>query len=233
MKTGMSKSDVIAIVAFSVPVVLILVCEFNKHPVPEPEPVEIQQIYYHADSLEALKWNRITYLDSLRRGRLDTVVVPYRKLFEKYADTLDLDWRLLAAIAYQESRFNLHAESGRGAVGLMQVKASTAERFGVRDLRDPEHNILAGALTIKDIIWRYMGCAPDRHERIRLTLAAYNAGPGKIHECIDSLRRMGISVHSWDDIKMHLDTLDNFKGQETTVFVERVEKIYRTFSGIE
>jgi len=190
-------------------------------------------VYYHSDSLEALNWRRKSYMDSLRTGKLDTVIVPYRAIYEKYADSIGCDWRMLAAVAYQESRFNLHAESSRGAVGLMQVKPRTAANFGVSDLHDPDQNICAGSMCLRKIIRKYRTCAPDPEDRLRLTLAAYNAGTGRIEQCIDSLSAHGIEVHRWEDIRDSLPIIDNFNGLETTEFVRKTESYYRLFQTID
>lgn len=212
-------------------VVLILALIFipilEKKPVPEPELP--QPVYYYADSVEALKWKRLSYLDSIRRHKMDTVIFPYRALFEEYADSLGCEWQLLAALAYQESHFNLHAKSRVGALGLMQLMPHTANRFGADNMEDPRESVRVGTMWLKDIIWRYNKRASNERERIRLTLAAYNAGPGRIKYCIDTLEARGFEVHSWDDIAAALPELEDFKGVETSLFVENVMSIYDYF----
>ena len=108
-----------------------------------PEPLEVAA-YYAQDSLEALNWTRLTFLDSLSRGRLDTVIVPYRKYFVECADSIGWDWHMLAALSFHESKFDLNAVSRKGAVGLMQVTPPTAGHYGIYDLHDPRQNIRRG-----------------------------------------------------------------------------------------
>lgn len=209
-------------------VVLIVVSGQFFSRIKNIEP-EIHLPYYHADSLEALNWKRASYLDSVFRYKLDSVSVPYRKLFEEHADSTGIDWKLLASIAYQESRFDLHAESHKGAVGLMQITSATALRYGVENSHDPSQNISAGAFWMKDLFWRYRGCTSDKKERLKLSLAAYNAGPTHITHCIDTLLKQGIEVHSWDDISEKIGEMDFFNAEETDTFVRRVQYIYDHF----
>jgi len=111
----------------------------------------------------------------------------------------------------------------------MQITDATAQRYGVEDSHDPSQNILAGASWMKDLYWRYRGCAPDPEQRLKLSLAAYNAGPTHITHCIDTLRKQGIEVHSWEDISERISEMDFFNGEETDTFVRRVQYIYQHF----
>ena len=71
---------------------------------------------------------------------------PYDFIIKKNAKLIGWDWRLLAALIYQESRFSMGAHSSKGAIGLMQIKPSTAEYYGVDDIFNPNNNIKAGVL---------------------------------------------------------------------------------------
>ena len=167
-------------------------------------------------------------------------ISPYDSLIRAHADTLGWDWHLLAAIMYSESRFHIEARSPRGAAGLMQMMPKTAARYGVTDPLDPEQNIAAGAQSLSNLIKRYSGVAADRTERYRYALAAYNAGIGRIDDCISLARHLGVDPSRWDNIVQEvlprmadeniMETgavqLGPFKGEETGRYVDRIIAVY-------
>lgn len=104
----------------------------------------------------------------------------YRPLFSKYADEFGLDWKLIAAVAFQESGFDPAAESAAGAVGLMQVLPSTAEEVGVTDLSTPDNQIAAGTRYLASLLKNFRAEDIEEFEAINLALAAYNAGPARL-----------------------------------------------------
>ncbi len=109
-------------------------------------------------------------------GRL----TPYDDLIKKYAAEIGWDWRLLASLIYQESRFNNNMESWAGAIGLMQIMPETAKRMGVSDYRSPEGNIKAGVRFIAWLNKQINKEISDSLERIKFVLAAYNSGLGHV-----------------------------------------------------
>ncbi len=168
---------------------------------------------------------------------------PYDSLLRIYADSTGNDWRLLASVMYKESRFLLEAKSGKGAVGLMQMKPSTAAEFGITDLSDPEQSIYAGAHYIQRISRHYRKGAADKDELIKFTLAAYNAGMSRIDDCIRYAAFHNADTSRWDSVaavipKMRDSTalasglLEHgaFNGQETLQYVEKTTELYRQFS---
>jgi membrane-bound lytic murein transglycosylase F len=110
-----------------------------------------------------------------RTGRLS----PYDDLFKAVADSVDLDWRLLAALAFQESRFDPHVESHAGAVGVMQILPRTAGSTA-DSLRNPEFNVEFGARHLRSLYDAYR-FVPGR-DRLRFALAAYNCGQGHLDD---------------------------------------------------
>jgi len=111
----------------------------------------------------------------------------YRSLFEAYAAQYGFDWRMIAALAYHESRFDQNAQGSQGAVGLMQIKPETAKAMGFDDVSGVEANIHAGVRYLAHLRDEYFSDpAIPEDERVRFALAAYNAGPTRIAE----LRRM-------------------------------------------
>ena len=107
----------------------------------------------------------------------------YDDLLKQYSKELGWDWRMLAAVVYQESKFSINSTSHRGATGLMQVMPSTAEYYGIDDLLDPEKNLKAGTRHLKRLQKMFEKSGMDQTEQIKFTLAAYNAGEGRIADC--------------------------------------------------
>ena len=102
----------------------------------------------------------------------------YDQAIRRYSDQIDWDWRLVASMIYQESRFDPNARSWAGAYGLMQLMPTTARRFGVNHNSSPEQHIRAGIQYIKWLQDRFEDRVPDENERIKFILAAYNVGYG-------------------------------------------------------
>ncbi|MGQ0384413.1 MAG: transglycosylase SLT domain-containing protein, partial [Gammaproteobacteria bacterium] len=130
----------------------------------------------------------------------------YRPWFEEAAAGSGTDWRLLAAIGYQESRWDPTAISPTGVRGLMMLTAETAQRVGVTDRLDPHDSILGGARylrLIKDTIPERVG-EPDR---TWFALAAYNVGFGHLEDARVLAERRGLDPDSWDHVRQTLPLL--------------------------
>lgn len=173
------------------------------------------------------------------RGVRAEFVSPYDNLFRQYADELGWDWRMLAAVVYQESKFSIGSRSHRGAVGLMQVMPQTASYYNITDLTDPQQNLKAGTSHLKRLQNLYMGSGMTPEERVRFTLAAYNAGEGRIKDCRCLAESRNLNRNQWSDIVkviplMNDDSiledenvrLGKFKGTETIAYVENVMALY-------
>ena len=113
----------------------------------------------------------------------------YQQIVRNHARNYDLDPALLAAVIYQESKFDASAKSKSGAVGLMQLRPDTAKgialrtggsAFRVEDLRDPEINIRYGSWYLRHLFQKYGS--------ERLVLAAYNAGQGNVDRWLEEER---------------------------------------------
>jgi membrane-bound lytic murein transglycosylase F len=161
----------------------------------------------------------------------------YRAWFERAAVQAGLDWRLLAAIAYQESKWDPRAESGDGAFGVMMLTADTAEAMGIHDRANPEQNIFAGA--------RYLAhlheMIPERisePDRTWLTLAAYNVGFGHLEDARIITQTLGNNPDSWTEVRERLPLLAEerwnsrvkrgyARGWEPVQFVDRIQRYLR------
>jgi membrane-bound lytic murein transglycosylase F len=131
------------------------------------------------------------------RPEISGQISQYDDLFRKYGEEVGIDWRLLAAQAYQESGFDKTAKSTAGARGIMQLLPRTMRELRVRgDLDDPEVGIRAGALYMKKLSDRY-GAELPMTERLRFALGAYNAGPGHILDARRVARQEGLDPDVW------------------------------------
>ena len=172
-------------------------------------------------------------------------ISPYDSLIRVYADTLGWDWKMLAALIYQESKFHIEAQSPKGAAGLMQLVPNTARKFGCEDWLNPEDNIRAGVMMLKSVEKKYRRIAADRKELAKFTMAAYNAGASRIQDCINYARHRGVDVSRWDNVAAvipdmkhdsiaSLDTikLGRFHGRETVSYVNRIHTYYDRYRHI-
>jgi membrane-bound lytic murein transglycosylase F len=179
------------------------------------------------------------------KGIIAQSVSPYDELIKQYAETLGWDWRMLAAVVYQESKFSISSRSHRGATGLMQVMPQTARYYNITDLTDPEQNLIAGTSHLKRLQGLYRGCDMTPEERIHFTLAAYNAGEGRIQDCRSLAKSKNLDENKWSDIVqviplMNDDTiledenvkLGKFKGTETIGYVDNVMALYEAICKI-
>jgi hypothetical protein len=99
--------------------------------------------------------------------------LPYRDLIARYCQEYQMDWKLVAALIRVESNFNPNAVSPKGAQGLMQLMPSTQKEEGVKDPFDPKENLRGGIHYLRKMLDAFQG-------DLELTLAAYNAGIGKV-----------------------------------------------------
>ncbi len=129
----------------------------------------------------------------------DGHVSPYDALFKKHARLIGWDWRLLASISYQESRFNPAVVSWAGAEGLMGIMPATARALGMtpHELKDPDTGIRAGV----DCLRRFrqgFSDIDDPEEKIKFTLAAYNAGIGHVYDARRLAEKYGKDPNRWE-----------------------------------
>lgn len=125
-------------------------------------------------------------------------IVPYENLFRQYAPQIGWPWQLLAALSYQESRWNPNAQSASGAKGLMQLMPRTGERFSLNDSTFclPEDNIRAGIEYIKHLQHTF-SFITDSAENQHFVLASYNAGPAHIMDARRLAKHHGYSPYHW------------------------------------
>ena len=158
----------------------------------------------------------------------------FRGWFEAAAAQSGIDWRLLAAVGYQESKWDPRAASDEGAVGVMMLTADTAQAMGIKDRTDPAQSIAAGARYLA----RVREMIPDRiaePDRTWLTIAAYNVGFGHLEDARIIAQAHGKNPDSWADVREQLPLLaqerwyDRAKrgyarGWEPVQFVDRIQR---------
>lgn len=163
---------------------------------------------------------------------------PYDSLFRAEASKIGWDWTMIAAIAWQESMYHIELVSRRGAQGLMQMMPHTAGRYDISNPLDPDESVRSCTAYIARLQKMFSPYAAD-NELVKFTLAAYNAGEGRILECIQFGGQRGVEPGSWDalasvipemNVENALDSLGvrKFKGVETINYVQRIYEISET-----
>lgn len=175
-------------------------------------------------------------------------ISPYDSFFRKHSSLSGFDWRFLAAIAYNESRFDNSLVSWAGARGIMQLMPATAKAMGVDGslIDDPDHNILAAARLLSHLDKSLSSKIPEKEERMKFVAAAYNSGLGHIFDAIALAEKHGLDSRKWLGNVSEAALLKSrpqyyndpvvkngyFRGRETVEFVDRVMAAYSLFSGM-
>jgi membrane-bound lytic murein transglycosylase F len=124
---------------------------------------------------------------------------PFDEKIKQTAITIGWDWRLLASLIFQESKFDPNASSWAGAVGLMQLMDNTAAEFGAVNLTNPDESLKAGAAYIKWLEKTLGKRVEDSVERQKFILAAYNVGIGHLEDARRLTEKYGGDPDVWDD----------------------------------
>jgi membrane-bound lytic murein transglycosylase MltF len=155
----------------------------------------------------------------------------YYGLFQKYAGKYDFDWLLIAALAFQESRLNPQKKSSRGAVGIMQIKPSTArdKNIRIKDVDKIENNVHAGVKYLAFLRDHYFDSPKiEQGSRVHFSLAAYNAGPAKVSEMRSKAKEMGLNPDIW--FRNVERAAQRMVGSETTRYVANIYKYYLAYT---
>ncbi|MEI6865912.1 transporter substrate-binding domain-containing protein [Flavicella sp.] len=122
----------------------------------------------------------------------------YDELIKIESQKLGWDWRLVASLIYQESKFDPKAKSWAGASGLMQIMPSTAKELGVVNSDNPMQSIAGGTLYLKTIWGKFKG-VKDSLQRQKLTMASYNCGYFHVLDAQRLTDKRGLDKNQWDD----------------------------------
>ena len=170
------------------------------------------------------------------QDRLRAVLPGYRRMFEDAQIDTGIEWRLLAALAYQESQWDPFATSDTGVRGFMQITEETARHLGISDRLDPAASTQGAARYIAALKAKL----PERiaePDRTWLALAAFNIGAGHLEDARILAQRQKLNPDLWADVKKALpllalpeyySTVKNGygRGGMPVVFVDRVRAYY-------
>jgi len=126
-------------------------------------------------------------------------ISPYDHAIKEYSKTIEWDWRLLASLIYQESRFYPDARSWAGAFGLMQLMPHNTEKYGIDSLSTPEEQIRAGVHFIKLLDKQFEKKITDKDERTKFVLASYNAGIAHVYDARRLAEKYNKDPNRWDE----------------------------------
>jgi len=147
------------------------------------------------------------------------------KMFQTYGARYDVDYLLMAAQGYQESGLNQSAKSAVGAVGVMQVMPATGKDLGVGDIHQTDPNIHAGVKYFRFMMDNFYRDEPmDELNKGLMTLASYNAGPGRLRQLRAETARRGLNPNVWFG-NVERVTSERI-GRETVQYVGNIYKYY-------
>lgn len=170
---------------------------------------------------------------------LDSKLPKWSPLFKKYSD--EFDWRLVAAVGYQESHWNPTAKSPTGVRGMMMLTLPTAKSVGVTDRLDPEQSVRGGVEYLRRMVSRIPDSI-EEHEKIWFALASYNVGYGHMMDARRLTKKQGGNPDAWSDVKDRLPLLRQKKyysqtrygfarGDEARNYVENIRRYYQSIIG--
>ncbi len=170
--------------------------------------------------------------------RVTGLLPKWQPMIEAVAIEYQMDWRLLAAVSYQESHWNPKARSRTGVEGMMMITRATARELGVTDRLDPQQSLRGGARFIRNLLRRL---PPDIEEpnRLWMALAAYNIGLGHLEDARVLAEKRGLDPHLWPDVRAQLTDLQNpdiypttrfgfARGAEAVTYVDNIRQYYAT-----
>lgn len=170
-----------------------------------------------------------------------STLAQYKEWFVEYAG--DVDWRLIAAMSYQESHWDPKAVSATGVRGMMMLTQITAKEVGVEKRTDPEQSIRGGAQYF-DSLLRRIPARVQEPDRIWMALAAYNIGYGHLEDARRVAEALGYNPDLWVDVKKHLPLLEQrryyrftrygyARGREAVNYVDNIRRYYDTLKWLE
>jgi membrane-bound lytic murein transglycosylase F len=173
---------------------------------------------------------------------INTRLPKYDKTFREAADMINVDWRLLAAIGYQESHWRAKAASPTGVRGLMMLTLPTAKEMGVKNRLDPTQSIHGGARYFAKIRARISQTIPEP-DRTWFALAAYNVGYYHLEDARMLTEKYGKDPDKWVDVKEFLPLLQQKKyykqtrygyarGNEPVIYVQNIRRYFDVLSWI-
>lgn len=171
-------------------------------------------------------------------------ISPYDLIIKKYSKPYDIDWRLVASIIYQESKFQSNLTGMGGSFGLMQMMPGTAARYGLTPNSTPEEQIKAGIILLSQLKHRYQNITNDE-DRLYFICAAYNAGSGHILDAQRLCEKYGENKYIWNNVAKYLELKSEsqyyndpvvkfgyYPGHHSVKYAERVIARYNGYKAI-
>lgn len=173
------------------------------------------------------------------RERLPELIGAFQEAGEVYG----VDWRLLAAIGYQESHWDPHATSATGVRGIMMLTEQTATQLGVKDRLDPHQSIDGGGRYLARLRDRLPARIPEP-DRTWMALAGYNLGLGHLGDARVLTQMQGLNPDSWPDVRKSLGLLTQEKwfsktrhgyarGNEARAFVDSIQRYFEILTWMD
>jgi len=181
---------------------------------------------------------RFDYIDTRAiHRRILTHLPQYQPMFEQAANEYGFDWKLLAAISYQESHWDREAISSTGVKGLMMLTLATAKQMKINDREDPEQSIMGGAAYLASIRKRLPDKISNEQDRFWMALASYNVGLGHLEDARILTQKGGKNPNLWTDVRQYLPLLSKKKwytqtrhgyarGGEPVRYIENIRRYY-------
>ena len=148
-------------------------------------------------------------IQDIQNEKNQYILDQYGETIKEYSEEYKIDWRFVLAIMRQESGFDTSAESDKGAIGLMQIMPETflnvCDDSCINDITNPEQNIVAGIRHLSTLLDLFKSL--DREDRLELTLAAYNAGLGRVIDAQQLASFLSDDSKSWKGVKVALPML--------------------------
>ena len=199
----------------------------KKEPVNTPVSVYCNLINEKLYSFSRLSDFEKKKFDELKKSRF----LKFKGDFVEAAQTFDIEWELLAAVAFQESQWNPKARSATQVKGMMMLTLPTAASVGVTNRLDPIQSIYGGAQYLSDLK-ASTNFGTSSGDKIAFVLASYNLGTTNVKNAIDAINKKTVEVTWLDleeyllDLKTSMDSENYSRGQQTVDFVERVRDYY-------
>jgi len=212
------------------PALLTKINAFFRHAEKTGELAKIYEKYYRAIEI-------FDYFDVKKfHERLETRLPKYVQTIQKESRKYGFDWRLVAALVYQESHFNPKARSHTGVKGLMQVTLTTAKEMDIQNRLDPTQSLKAGIRYLHTMYERFDGIKKPE-QRLYFAMASYNIGYGHIRDAQKLAEAEGLDENKWSSMNKVLPYLMKRKyykktrygyarGREAMTYVARIRTYY-------
>lgn len=176
-------------------------------------------------------------------SHLDSRLPRYEELFKQAARETGFDWKLLAALGYQESHWDPDAVSPTGVRGLMMLTRPTAKEMGIENRRDPAQSIDGGARYLRNVHDRLPESITG-DDRLYMAMASYNVGLGHLYDARKIAETQGGDPDSWEDVREALPLLQHrewhsqtrhgyARGGEPVIYVRNIRRYYEMIEYVE